>query len=115
MAHRYKFLKMNNCIDVMRDDDDAIYKSLIQEVKGSGLVIQEPTYRRFVMPLKPDQRVKVTVYSPDYKHCFDATVTEARNENSLVKKYAANKTRGKKMTTLINAFKKLNSSIAPPD
>ncbi len=81
---RYKFLKTNLNIIVSRQDDDTIYKSLIQEINDDYFVIQEPVYKRFTLPLHKGQKITLGLFTEECRFTFEATVLNKKAENSLV-------------------------------
>lgn len=79
----FKFLQVNSNIEVMRENDNTVYKSLIQEVRDDGFLIQEPVYKRFILSLKNGEKVGLGIFTESDRYTFEASVLGVKDENNL--------------------------------
>ncbi|MBS3971204.1 MAG: PilZ domain-containing protein [Clostridia bacterium] len=79
----FKFLQINSNIEVMREDDNTVYKSLIQEIRKDGFLIQEPVYKRFILSLKNGDRVGLGVFTESDRYTFEANVLGVKDDDNL--------------------------------
>jgi len=79
----FKFLQINSNIEVMRENDNTVYKSLIQEIREDGFLIQEPVYKRFVLSLKNGDRVGLGIFTESDRYTFEANVLGVKEDNNL--------------------------------
>ncbi|WP_028307488.1 flagellar brake protein [Desulfitibacter alkalitolerans] len=82
-ASNFKFLQVNSNIEVMREDDNTVYKSLIQEIREDGFLIQEPVYKRFILSLKYGDRVGLGVFTESDRYTFEASVLGVKDDDNL--------------------------------
>jgi len=82
-SSNFKFLQINSNIEVTRDDDNTIYKSLIQGIRVDSFMIQEPVYKRFVLSLKNGERVSLGIFTENDRYTFEANVLGVKNDNNL--------------------------------
>ncbi len=79
----FKFLQINSNIEVKRDEDETLYKSLIQEIRDDSFLIQEPVYKRFVLSLKIGERISLGVFTDNDRYTFEASVLGVKEETNL--------------------------------
>ncbi|MDK2985150.1 MAG: hypothetical protein PWQ96_792 [Clostridia bacterium] len=78
-----EILKVNSKIEIMSQDDDTIYKSLIQDIFDDSFLIGVPVYKRHKLNLHKGDIVNVTAFSGSSCFNFFSEVLGKREENGL--------------------------------
>ncbi|GAW92937.1 flagellar brake protein, partial [Calderihabitans maritimus] len=78
-----KDLAVNQKVEICRDNEEEIYKSLIQEVGEGYFAIQIPSGPQGWLTLHVGERVNVNVFSPSAQYCFTTEVIGRKKEKNI--------------------------------
>jgi c-di-GMP-binding flagellar brake protein YcgR len=79
-----KILNINTKIELTSQDNNTIYKSIIQEVKGDTFAIALPVYKRIPLHLHNNDVVNIKIFTDSACYSFSTKVLGAKKEDGLI-------------------------------